>query len=135
MVFESKHFIKFLIFFTCIDFIFFKYQYQYAFFLERFEITTVLFLFLWPANQARRRFVRSQCEVSISFASELPQLKRGRHSISEHLHVLYENSIVYGDICMYYRISIFQKTAISILDTDVGYIACLLPLRSRIAPQ
>lgn len=74
-------------------------------------------------------------EVSISFVVELPQLKRGRHSISEHLHVLYENSIVYGDICMYYRISIFQKTAISILDTDVGYIVCLLPLRSRIALQ
>lgn len=36
---------------------------------------------------------------------------------------------------MYYRISIFQKTAISILDTNVRYIACLLPLRSRIALQ
>lgn len=91
--------------------------------------------FLRSANQAGRCFVRSQYEVSISFAVERPQLKRGRHSISEDLHVLYENSIVYGDICMYYRISIFQKTAISILDSDVGYIACLLPLRSRIVPQ
>lgn len=56
-------------------------------------------------------------------------LNRIRHSIPEHLHVLYENSIVYGDICMYYHISIFQKTAISILDINVGYIVCLLPLR------
>lgn len=57
-----------------------------------------------------------------------PQSKRGTHSISEYLHVLYENSIVYGDIRMYYRISIFRKTAISILDSDAGYIACLLLL-------
>jgi hypothetical protein len=91
---------------------------------------------LSAANRAGRRFVRSRNAKyqSLSRASN-PSRSAGRHSISEHLHVLYENSIVYGDICMYYRISIFQKTAISILDSDVGYIACLLPLRSRIAPQ
>lgn len=62
-------------------------------------------------------FDRPPYDVSIFFKGQQPQLSRATHSIPRHLHVLYENSIVYGRICMYYHISIFQKTAISILDS------------------
>lgn len=71
-------------------------------------------------------------EVSIFFKGQQPQVDRATDSIPEHLHVLYENSIVYRHICMYYRISIFQKTAISILDSVVGlYRLFTTPLRRK----
>lgn len=50
-------------------------------------------------------------DVSIFFKGRQPQPSTVRDATRYlgHLHVFYENSIVYGNICMYYRISIFQK--------------------------
>lgn len=63
-----------------------------------------------------------------------PHSSRATRSIrTGHLHVLYENSIVYGHICMYYRISIFQKTAISILDSV--YSAVSLVYHTPLQPE